>query len=402
MNTSYRVIVIGSGAVGATLACQLARRGVRTALVEAREPPDFDADNVDLRVFAISRATQRIWSHLGAWDEMRASRVSAYRAMEVWDACGRGRIRFDAAELGEPDLGHIVENRLIQSVLFKLAHSLDALDVFCPASPEAMALEPERAKITLADGRVLEAELVVAADGARSSIRELAGIEVQTHAYAQKALVAHVRGERAHGETARQVFLPEGPLAFLPLSDGRCSIVWSADDARAQALLALDDTAFLAELTQASEGALGTMIETTPRASFPLAAMHAERYVLPRLALIGDAAHTVHPLAGQGVNLGVLDAAVLAEVLERTMDGGDLGELALLRRYERWRRGENLSMQTAMSGFKALFGSRLPLLPSIRSAGLGLVDRLGPVKSELMRRAMGISGDLPRAARPSV
>ncbi len=402
MNTSYRAIVIGSGAVGATLACQLARKGVRTALIEAREPPAFDPDALDLRVFAISRATQRIWNQLGVWGEMHARRASPYRAMEVWDARGRGRIHFDAAELGEPDLGHIVENRLIQSVLFELARSLDTLDMFCPASPEAIALEPDCARVTLADGRVLEAELVVAADGARSRVRELAGIDVQTHAYAQKALVAHVRGEQAHGETARQVFLPEGPLAFLPLLDGRCSIVWSADDARADQLLALDDAAFLAELTQASEGVLGAMLETTPRASFPLAAVHARRYVIPRLALIGDAAHTVHPLAGQGVNLGVLDAAALAEVLESALREGDLGELALLRRYERWRRGENLSMQTALTGFKALFGSRLGLIASIRSAGIGLVDRMGPVKSELMRRAMGISGDLPRAARPSV
>jgi 2-octaprenylphenol hydroxylase len=396
MNEAYQVVVVGSGAVGATLACFLARSGVHTALVEAREPAAFDPEEVDLRVFAVSRATQRVWSHLGAWDSIAACRVSPYRAMEVWDARGRGRIHFDAAELGEPDLGHIVENRLIQATLFELAQSLDTLDVYCPATPEELLVDDGGAALTLADGRVLQSQLVVAADGARSRIRELAGIDVRSQAYGQQALVAHVRTEIAHGETARQVFLPEGPLAFLPLADGRCSIVWSADDARAEALRALDEAEFLAELTAASEGVLGQIVETTQRVGFPLAAAHAQHYVQPRIALIGDAAHTVHPLAGQGVNLGVLDAAALAEVLA---SGDDLGELALLRRYERWRRGENLAMQTAFSGFKLLFGTRLPLVPILRSAGLGLVDRMSPVKNAFMRRAMGLEGDLPASAR---
>lgn len=269
-----------------------------------------------------------------------------------------------------------------------------------PAKAEALTLEDAGATLLLDGGQRLSARLVVAADGAGSATRALAGIEVESSLYGQRAVVAHVRTEQPHRDTAWQRFLPTGPVAFLPLADGRVSVVWSADEVEAERILKLDDAGFCAALTQASEAKLGQVRSTTRRLAFPLQRLHAREYVRPRFALAGDAAHALHPLAGQGVNLGLLDAAALAEVImEAQRKGRDVGDLGVLRRYERWRKGENLAMIFALDAFKRLFSNDNAGVSRLRNAGLRAVDRFTPLKHAFVRRAMGLSGDLPVLAR---
>jgi 2-octaprenylphenol hydroxylase len=321
--------------------------------------------------------------------------------MRVWDAVGGGSIHFDSAELGEPDLGHIVENRVTQLALWERLERAQEVTLLCPAELNEVALEPDRAVLDLADGQRLHASLLVGADGRDSWVRDRLGIATQGWLYDQHAIVANVQVQDRHRETAWQRFLPTGPLAFLPLLDGRCSIVWSLTQARAQELQALDEEGFRRALEDAFESRLGRIGEIGPRGAFPLRLQHAEEYVRPRLALIGDAAHAIHPLAGQGVNLGFLDAAALAAALDEARERGrDVGGLWALRRYERARRGENMLMLGAMDAFKRLFSNDVPPLAALRSAGLTAADRLAPVKRLFMRQALGLGQDLPPLARP--
>ena len=288
---------------------------------------------------------------------------------------------------------------MIQSALWEGLARQNNIEVICPALPVEVSFDEDAARVVLDNGRTLSAQLLVAADGADSRVRERAGIATQGWRYDQQGVVATVTSQRSHQDTAWQRFLPDGPLALLPLGDGRCSIVWSTAPERAERLLALDETAFCRELSVASDGVLGEIVATGPRAAFPLRLQHAHDYVRPRLALIGDAAHSVHPLAGQGVNLGLLDAAALAEVLlDARQAGRAIGALKTLRRYERWRKGDNLLMMGVMDGFKRLFGTTWSPLRFARNAGLTLTDKLQPVKNLIMRRAMGLEGDLPRLA----
>lgn len=395
----FDVVIVGGGMVGSALALALARADLRVALLEAAEPPAFDpAQPHDIRVSAITRASQRVFERLDAWRGMRTRRISPYQAMEVWDAAGSGVIRFHAEEIGEPDLGHIIENRVIQLALLDGVRRLPAITLFCPAALAGLDVDDRAARVRLDDGRVLEAPLAVGADGARSRLRELAGIEVEIHSYHQQAVTCTVATELPHLATAWQRFLPAGPLAFLPLSDGQCSIVWSTGEAHAEEIMALDDAAFREVLGEAFAHRLGTIIDSGSRGAFPLRGSQAGVYVRPRVALVGDAAHTIHPLAGQGVNLGLMDAATLADVLLGA-GGRDLGDLRVLRRYERARRGEDIIMMRAMEGFRALFGNPLPPVQWLRNTGLDVVDRIGPLKRGLIRRAMGLAGELPSLAR---
>ncbi len=403
MNTiqKYDVVIVGGGMVGAVLACALGDSVLRVALLEEtpleRIQPDAD---IGLRVSAITRASQRIFAAVGAWERMQAWRVSPFREMRVWDAAGSGQICFDSAALGEPLLGWIIENRVIQAALLERARQFSNIELLCPVAPALAGFYPEQAHLQLQDGRELYAQLLVGADGAESKVRHWAKVDVGGWGYGQRAVVAVVRTEESHRETAWQRFLPTGPLAFLPLHDGRCSIVWSTTPAQAEQLLALDETSFALELAEAFEWRLGGITEVGPRGAFPLRLQHAHEYVKPRAALIGDAAHVAHPLAGQGVNLGLLDAAALAEVLlEAVKDGRDIGALKVLRRYERWRKGENLLMLGLLDGFKRLFGSSWPPLQWARNIGLNLTDAVEPLKNLLARRAMGLEGDLPKLAR---
>ncbi|MBK5965602.1 2-octaprenyl-3-methyl-6-methoxy-1,4-benzoquinol hydroxylase [Thiocystis minor] len=399
---SFDIAVVGGGMVGAAFSRAMSGKGLSIALIESRAPlRDWPAGEVDLRVSALSRASQRMLQRLGVWERILELGASPYRQMRVWDAASSGRIRFDSADLGEADLGHIVENRVIQLALWERLEQTPDVALICPAVIADLDRREPPARIRFADGRSIDARLLVGADGRDSLVRDLAGIATEGWNYDQRAIVANVRPADWHQETAWQRFLPTGPLALLPLSDGRCSIVWSADDERALELMNLNDGLFSEMVTDASESCLGRLILDGPRASVPLRLQHAKQYVLPGLALIGDAAHAIHPLAGQGVNLGFLDAAELAATLDLAIERRrDLAGLWTLRHYERARRGDNLLMLGAMDVFKRIFGDSRQPLAAIRGLGLTTVDRLAPLKRLFMDRALGLGADLPPLVRP--
>ena len=394
--TDYDIVIIGGGMVGASLACALADSTLSIAVIEGREPPaDWPTDSFDIRVSAITRASENLFRRLGAWDAMAAMRVQPYEAMEVWDATGSGHIHFDAAELGEPNLGHIIENRVITRALLDRLRSHHNIDYRCPASPKRLLLRSDHAQLQLDDGSLLQTSLVIGADGAHSWLRQQAGIEVQERHYRQTAVVTTVQTGQCHQNTAWQRFLPTGPLAFLPLPEGHSAIVWSTSAEEAERLLALDAADFMAELGEAFEHRLGAVTGVGPRGAFPLKGRHAREYVKPHLALVGDAAHTIHPLAGQGVNLGLADVEELASVvLAAHRAQRPVGSFKTLRRYERARRGDNLLMLDAMGAFKALFSNDTPVLRELRNLGLDLTDHAGPLKNLIVARAMGL-GSLP-------
>jgi 2-octaprenylphenol hydroxylase len=403
MKSGYDIVVVGGGMVGAALACALGGSRFKVAVLEQRPPPPM-SDEYDLRVSAITLASKAFFENVGAWAGMMKRRAARVAAMQVWDENGNGSIRFDAADIGEPELAWIVENSAIQAALVERLAQFTNIHWLCPVEVERLDPAGERPQLTLKDGRVLEARLLVGADGASSRVREAAGLDIRRHGLDQQSIVATVRTERAHEDVARQRFLTTGPLAFLPLPEPHtCSIVWSADTARARELMALDDAAFRVELQAAFGESLGKIESLGPRAVFPLALSHARQYVRERVALIGDSAHTVHPLAGQGVNLGFLDAATLAEVLLAADEKQqDIGAYPVLRRFERARKADNLSMVTMTGGFRYLFSNRLPLIKELRNVGLDLVDAATPLKNLIVRRASGVSGDLPRLARRPV
>ncbi|HEY8554384.1 MAG TPA: UbiH/UbiF/VisC/COQ6 family ubiquinone biosynthesis hydroxylase [Burkholderiales bacterium] len=394
----YDVAIVGGGMVGGALACALGGSALKVALIEPNPPRTPAGEDFEQRVSALTLASQAFLENVGAWAGVLARRAAEVRAMRVWDAWGE--IHFDAAEIGEPYLAHIVENAVVVAALYERMQQHTNVHVVHDRVA-GFALEEEAVTLALADGRRLRARLAVGADGADSAVRRALGIPVRRLDMRQLGIVATVRTEGVHRHTAWQRFLPTGPLAFLPLPDAHaCSIVWSADRERADALLALDDAAFLAALAEAFGDRLGRLRSVGPRAAFPLALAHADSYVRQRAALVGDAAHVVHPLAGQGVNLGLLDAAALAEVLLEAVDARrDIGGLHVLRRYERRRKGDNLAMVAVTGGFRYLFGNDWPLLRSARGLGLSLTNRLGLVKWLIMRRASGLDGDLPRLAR---
>ncbi len=409
MSEALRVdlAIVGGGMVGAALACALGQEDFSVALIEGREPQsDWPTDEIDLRVSALTRASQNLLANLGAWPAMTQRRISPYRCMQVWDAGSSGAIHFDCSDIGEDNLGHIVENRVTQLALWQQLQGLDNVIRLCPAqvadydrgTPVDGGQSGQR--LGLADGRQIHADLVIGADGRDSPIRQMVGIDVRGWAYNQHALVATVTPAGDHQQTAWQRFMAGGPLAFLPLDDGRCSIVWSSAPDQAQRLLKLEPAEFLQQLTEASEGRLGAITAVGPRAVFPLRLQHAVPYVLDGLALVGDAAHAIHPLAGQGVNLGFLDVAALTQVLlEGRAAGRSPGHLRDLRRYERMRKGDNLAMQLAMDGFKRLFSNHNPVLGLARGLGLRVADGIAPINHAFMRRALGLGSDLPPLSR---
>jgi len=365
--------------------------------------PRWSADDVDLRVYALSRASQRILATAGVWNAIAAARASPYRRMVVWEGhLGDrvGTLQFDSADIGEPDLGHIVEDRLIRAVLAEQLATCPNVTLDQGMELTAVSVTGDRVVVTTAAGTRIEGEVLIAADGSASTVRALVDLPVLDVPYGQAAVVTHVATSRAHAQTAWQRFLPSGPVALLPLADGRSSVVWSTSPEHAESLLAAGEAAFAAELADATDHALGEIASVGPRASFPLHALHARRYCVPRVALIGDAAHTIHPLAGQGMNLGLLDAAVLAEVLDAAVTGReDPGDLRTLRRYERRQKGRNLKTLLAMDALHRLFARAGPLLAPLRASGMHLVDSSPLAKRRLMHEALGVTGELPRAAR---
>jgi 2-octaprenylphenol hydroxylase len=414
VSRDFDVVVIGGGTVGATMAALLGARRLaaagRVALIaDAAGAPATGAsaavaDDWDLRVFALSRASQRLLQLCGTWQRLPQSRLHPFERMCVWDASGSpkgaGSLTFDCAEIGEPDLGFIVEGRALARASLESAGTSGA--VVIEGAVQTLRVDEREARIRLADGRDLAAKLVIAADGAASRSRELLGIETAGHPYHQDALVAHVRTAQSHRNTAWQRFLPTGPLAFLPLPDGRSSIVWTVAQEESRQLRSLEPGAFAAALETASAGGLGAIELTTPVASFPLQLKVAVDYLRTRAVLLGDAGHAVHPLAGQGLNLGLLDCAALADALAPARGNAYLlGEPRLLRGYERWRKSENMLAATALDALERLFSSSNPLIERLRGSGLRAVGRLPALKRALALRALGVSGDVPAFLRTS-
>ena len=386
------VIVVGAGVVGSALALALARDGLDVVLVEAQPPKPWQAsDDVDLRVVALAPDAAALLDGLGVWSRVLDARVGPYRRMHVWDALAAGELVFDASERGDAALGWIVENRLLQHALWTaLSDGARPVRVFSPNTIEHLENDADGVAVGLADGTRLRARLLIGADGIASPLRERLGIATRDRDYGQRAVVAHVTPERPHESTAWQRFQPGGPLALLPLADGRCSIVWSLPDAEATRVLALDDEAFCAELGCASDFRLGAITATTPRLSFPLRLRLAERYVSGRCALIGDAAHGVHPLAGQGMNLGLRDVANLRAQLARARQrGGDIGAAHVLRRYERERRSENTLAARGLDLIERTYSSDAMGLALVRGAALSLAHRITPLRHLLGAAAAG-------------
>ena len=401
------LIIVGAGMVGSALALALQNSGLQILLLDGGplsvKPFDQSAA-FEPRVSALSAASQRILERLGAWDGIAARRTSPYGEMQVWDGSGTGQVHFSAASVHAEVLGHIVENRVVQDGLLDALYEAD-LGLLPGARLEQLRRSGDDWLLTLSDGRELRAPLVIAADGANSAVRRLAGCATREWDYLHHAIVTSVRCRKPHQQTAWQRFTDDGPLAFLPLAKADdaehwCSIVWSTTPAEAKRLMALDDAAFCHELGKAFEWRLGEVLESDPRHCIPLRQRHAKRYVEPGLALIGDAAHTIHPLAGQGVNLGFLDAAVLAEVLLHALERGEnLADSKVLGRFERRRMPHNLAMMAAMEGFERLFQADPLPLRWLRNSGLNLVDGANEAKALFVRQALGLSGDLPELAR---
>ncbi|MBK3874036.1 2-octaprenyl-3-methyl-6-methoxy-1,4-benzoquinol hydroxylase [Stutzerimonas frequens] len=402
------LIIVGAGMVGSTLALALEGSGLNIVVLDASplEVADFDPlGGFEPRVSALSAASQRILQRVGAWPGIAARRASPYIDMHVWDGSGTGQIHFSAETVHAEVLGHIVENRVVQDALLETMQRGGRLQLVGDARVEQLTQTAEGWRLTLGDGRELHTPLLIAADGANSAIRRLAGCETREWDYLHQAIVTSVRCSEAHQRTAWQRFTDDGPLAFLPLErDGDrhwCSIVWSVTEAEARRLMALDDLAFCAALERAFEQRLGEVLEVDPRLCIPLRQRHAKRYVQPGLALIGDAAHTIHPLAGQGVNLGLLDAAVLAEVLKAAIARGErAADVRVLSRFERRRMPHNLAMMAAMEGFERLFQADPLPLRWLRNTGLKAVEALPEAKALFVRQALGLSGDLPELAKP--
>lgn len=387
------VAVVGGGMVGAATALALARAGFATALVEARAPAPWSIDDeVDLRVVGLAPSSIALLDELGVWASIRSLRTSPYAHMHVWDAASGAAIHFDAAQEGRDLLGYIVENNLVQ---WQLWQALEAAGVrrICPAKVSGYEVLEDRVQLTLsgAETEALSARLLVAADGAASPLRSMAGIETRGRDYAQRGIVAHVQTERAHEGTAWQRFLDTGPLALLPLSDGRSSNVWSLPEDEAQRVLALDDTAFFQELGVASDFRLGRILGATPRAGFPLRLQLAETYQAERFVLLGDAAHAVHPLAGQGVNLGLRDVAELRDTLIAARDAGsDIAAAHVLRRYARRRRSADTMDALGFDALARVYAWQAPPLVAARGFGVRLIDRLSPIKRRLAEHAAGL------------
>jgi len=398
---SVDVAIVGGGMVGLAVACGLQGSGLRVAVLEQREPQPLAADAAPaLRVSAINAASEKLLTRLGVWSDIVARRASCYHGMEVWDKDSFGRIEFDDQSMGYSHLGHIVENTVIHYALWQKAQQSSDITLMAPAELQQVAWGENEAFLTLKDGAMLTARLVIGADGANSWLRNKADIPLTFWDYRHHALVATIRTEEAHGAVARQAFHGEGILAFLPLSDPHlCSIVWSLAPQEAERMQQASDEQFNQALNIAFDNRLGLCRVESERQVFPLTGRYARQFAAHRLALVGDAAHTIHPLAGQGVNLGFMDAAELVDELKRLhRQGKDIGQYLYLRRYERSRKHSAALMLAGMQGFRELFAGTHPAKKLLRDMGLKLADTLPGVKPQLLRQAMGLN-DLPEWLR---
>lgn len=387
--------------VGATLTQMLADAGFTIAVLERNElTTEWNVNEHDSRVSALNLGSERALSALGVWSELCMQRVSPYERMYVWDAGSNGKIEFDSADYGLNHLGTIVENSLITFLLHRKIQAENNVTVFTNVELDTVIQDETGVTVRWPGSGHVRAGVLVGADGAGSWVRKSLGMRINAASFEQSGIVAQVRTEQSHRKTAWQKFLSTGPLAFLPLSNGDCSIVWSCEQTLADELMALGDSDFAQRLSESSEYKLGKIMSTGPRKAYSLSSAYVPHYTDKRSVLIGDAAHVVHPLAGQGVNLGLADAAALAEVLTRARESNrDIGHRLTLRRYERWRKGENLLMVTALTGLKKLFGTSSYPVVRLRGVGLSAVDGLNPIKHLFVSKAMGIAGDLPEIMR---
>ena len=384
------VAVAGGGVVGAACALALARAGLQAALVEARPAPRWLAERPDLRVFALAPDNAALLDALGVWPQVVRARAQPYRKMRVWDAGGGDELAFDAATLARDELGWIVENGLLVDRLWA-ALVAAGVQVHCPARVQGMEQDEAGVRLQLDDGTRLEARVAVAADGGASELRRLAGLDVDAHDYGQRGVVAFIETADPHRETAWQRFLPTGPLALLPFTQGRSSIVWTLPEAEAARVLALDDAAFAVALTDASAARLGRAVPVSERAAFPLRRQLVRQQVAGRVLVLGDAAHVVHPLAGQGVNLGLRDVAALrAEVESAQARRVDWASAHRLQRWARRRRSDNTVSAYAFEGINRLYSNADPLAVLARGPLLGLAGKLPPLTRALWRHAAGV------------
>lgn len=401
-NTERDILIIGGGMAGGLLAGALTGSGWRVTLLDAAATPIMPDGLGRPRVSALTEASQQMLARTGAWDILPPARVQPYQDMQVWDGDGTGEVHFNAAEVGAEALGWIVENDAVVAAQYQAVTAAGDVQWLTGAPVQNIRREQDLWQVTLADGRVFSAPMLVGADGARSGVRDTLGIPGAHQDTGHVAIVGTVQMALPHDGCARQRFINTGPLALLPLfGDGhQCSIVWSVWAAEAERLMALGEDAFNEALTQASQGCRGALRMLGPRAAFSIRELHASDYVRDGAALIGDAAHVVHPLAGQGINLGMLDAAVLAEEFTRARERGlPFYHPAALARYQRRRRGHNALMLNALRGFKVLFEQPSLEVRLLRNVGMNLVNRAAPVKRFLAQQALGRGGDMPMLAR---
>ena len=389
MEKIYDVAIVGAGLVGSSLALALRGSGLAVALIEARAPAaSFDTSSWDQRVYAISPGSVAFLHQLGIWSGLPSERLAPIHAMQVYGDDARSKIEFLAYEAGLGELAHIVESGVLQMALWQALSADKTLTLYCPAQGAQLQRDAETLRLTLTNGEVIAARLMVAADGPNSWLRAQAGITARDKDYEQLGVVANFNTELPHQGVAYQWFGAEGVLAYLPLPGQRMSIVWSLQHSAAQAILQLPPAEFAARVAQAGHGRLGNLEVITAAASFPLHLIAPHQITQPRLVLIGDAAHQVHPLAGQGVNLGFADARVLSQIL-RERGPRDCGDYLLLRRYERVRREATLAMQTVTNGLHDLFAPQQAAVAWLRNTGLAATNRMHWVKRQLMKQALG-------------
>jgi len=403
-DSRFDIVIVGAGMVGATMACLLRDTTLRIALVDQSSletdlsNSPLNPDKFESRVSALTAASKSLFTQLGIWSQVESRRVCDYQDMHVWDADGTGKISFSAKELNQKELGSIVENSLLTDALYKQIKAQENLTLITSESIQELEHAERETILTMESGNYVSAQLVIAADGANSRIRELSEFKTKEWDYDHHALVTTVKTELPHQRTALQRFMETGPLAFLPLTSSPtncdqkyCSIVWSAIPSLADELRAMTDSEFCKTLGFAIEHRLGNIEYCDNRFSFPLRQRHAIDYVKSNIVLIGDAAHSIHPLAGQGVNLGFLDASVLAQELIHGLNAGrTIADTVVLSRYQRKRIGHNLGMMWVMEGFKHLFAEQALPIRWLRNIGMSGVDNIGAVKNHLARRAMGL------------
>lgn len=400
MNKEFDVVIVGGGMVGATVAASLGGSALNIAVVEQVIPEEFIDDQAhDLRVSALSIASKNILESVGAWEGILNRRLCPFRRMRVWETAGD--TEFNSDDIDYPELGFIVENRIIQLAALERLTAFENIELIAPANIKQINYSPQgKTELQLDNGREIRANVLVAADGGGSKVRQAVGLGVSSWDYNQHALVIYIETDMGQQDITWQRFVPSGPQAFLPLTGHYGSIVWYNSPDEVRRLKALSDEDLMVELTSAFPDCLGKVKKVLGLASFPLKRQHAQYYVKSGVALVGDAAHMINPLAGQGVNIGLLDAAALAEVLvEANGKGEDIADINVLKRYEKMRRNENLKMMTVMEAFYRVFSNEILPLKVLRNLGLGLAERISPAKNKVMRMAMGLDGKLPKLAR---